>query len=237
MKLLGLSKVMGILLILLLQTSYAFGQDSCFISKENNPVTAHQFDDGKYKAATKDLDYSRDVMPEEKKRWKGFSPKGFDINPDIAKVIFFALIIGLLSFILIKLIGTRRPGGEKVSDADPLTSAGDEIENIHETDLQKLLSDALKEGNLRRAVRFYYLIVIRELSLQNLINWKKEKTNFAYITEMMNHSLSGDFNKATYAFEKTWYGDIHLNENEFRQIQSFYDHLLVGIRNINSIPG
>ena len=81
-----------------------------------------------------------------------------------------------------------RLAGAKVGEALPI----DEVNpvDIPLTELQRLLKDALDQGDYRGAIRIYFIFILRALSKKKWIQWEKEKTNFSYLVEMRKNELS-----------------------------------------------
>ena len=46
-------------------------------------------------------------------------------------------------------------------------------EHIYESDLDRFIREATEQGNYALAIRLYYLAIIKELSLNRTILWKK----------------------------------------------------------------
>jgi hypothetical protein len=136
----------------------------------------------------------------------------------------------LMVFLLYKLLGgtfvsNRKFGNDKVFTIEEIE------ERIHESDLDRLLREALQRGDFRLAVRIYYLAIIKELSLKDWIRWKKDKTNREYVNELIARKpeLSTGFRDATFAFEKVWYGDLEIKEKEYNilspRFRSFIENI------------
>jgi hypothetical protein len=79
----------------------------------------------------------------------------------------------------------------------------------------------------------YYLAIVKELSSANAIEWKKDKTNMAYIREMRKNVLFEPFKHTTSVFERVWYGDSVLQESDFNMIQPVFQDLLNQTRKLS----
>jgi hypothetical protein len=99
-------------------------------------------------------------------------------------------------------------------------------ENIHGVDFPALIAEAEEQGDYRRAIRLYYLSILKGLTDKALIEWKPGKTNRSYVYEIKNGTLRSPFENLTRQFEYIWYGASTLNEPLFRQMRlSFEDFL------------
>jgi hypothetical protein len=92
-------------------------------------------------------------------------------------------------------------------------------ENIHESDLDAYIQQALQQGDYTLAIRLYYLAILKELSLSKAIRWKKDKTNRQYLQEMQQSPLSEPFREVTRIFERAWYGSRPVGAGEYRQME------------------
>ena len=193
----------------------------------------HSFSESEWKRITKDIDYSKDTAPAESKRKP---PRDFDfkMNPAIGKAIVFTIVFALLIFLLLRVMkGNILLGDKKINSENPFSNVGPE-EDIHQSDLEKLYSEAMAAGNFRLAVRYCYLIIIRELSNKQLIIWKKEKTNTDYIFETMNNSFNKPFRENTFLFEKIWYGETELSEQNFLLVNTRFNEFISQVKNNNA---
>lgn len=152
------------------------------------------------------------------------------LGPGLARTILFILgagIIALIFYIIIRNTILRRNTavGKKL-----VTTLEEAAENIHESDLERFLRESLAQGDHKTAIRVYYLILIRELSDHDLIRWKKDKTNREYLVEMRPHPLYRPFFDLTRIFEYVWYGDLNLQEKDFRGIQPQFTGLIESVK-------
>jgi hypothetical protein len=191
-------------------------------------VEKHAFSESRWEKATKDIDYSKETRAAPPKTIKGFH---FPVSAGVAKIILFTLVISLLIFILVRVMaGNVFIMNKKIKEEDEFSEISPE-ENIHAADLEKLYNAALAAGNFRQAIRICYLVVIRELSSQQLIKWKKDKTNREYMLEMMNHSAQKHFREITFLFERIWYGEAEINEKNFQLISPRFNSFISVLKN------
>jgi hypothetical protein len=102
---------------------------------------------------------------------------------------------------------------------------------LHETDLERFLRQALTDTDYRTAVRLYYLSILKQYSLREIISWKKDKTNNEYLTEVRrsNAPTYADFRAATLIFERVWYGEKVIEARDYAKIQPKFEQLLAKI--------
>lgn len=192
-------------------------------------IKRHRIDEKKWEKLTKDLDYTVKEKPEEKAKGKARSTPAMKDQEAFAdnffqasKWIFILLALGVLIWLLISVLkasGLFAPGFKKVAALETITLENIE-ERLHETDLEAFLREALKNKQYNLAIRLYYLAVLKALSARELIRWKKDKTNKAYLSEMLDHPLYDHFREATLIFENAWYGDTAVSESTFLAAES-----------------
>ncbi|MRI62500.1 DUF4129 domain-containing protein [Ornithobacterium rhinotracheale] len=90
------------------------------------------------------------------------------------------------------------------------------IEDIHEIDFSKIISDYELQGNFKSALRYQFLKLLKEYTDLGKINWMQEKTNTDYLHELKNPADKKHFERAVYIFDHVWYGDFNINEAAYR---------------------
>lgn len=99
-------------------------------------------------------------------------------------------------------------------------------ENIHAVDFGRALADAEVAGNYRLAVRLGYLLVLRRLTEQGLIQWQPDKTNYEYVREVAGTRWAADFTVLTRQFEYVWYGEVALTATAYPALRETREHFL-----------
>ena len=100
---------------------------------------------------------------------------------------------------------------------------------IRDKDLSKLIQEAISKGNYKLAVRYYYLLLLKNLSEKELISWQQEKTNEDYIKELSNNKLNTDFEKLTYLYDYVWYGEFIIDKEKFLQAEVNFKKVIAKI--------
>lgn len=102
-------------------------------------------------------------------------------------------------------------------------------DNIYGMQFDQLLAEALKDKNFRVAIRLYYLKTLKALSEKKMIQWRPEKTNRQYVSELPENGLKQPFRDITTLFEWIWYGnfpvDINLYKSANSQFEKFHRQL------------
>lgn len=155
--------------------------------------------------------------------WENFmgALDGPNIGP-ILGYLFIALGVGAIVFAAFKLAGVDIKLLAKKSKNIEVPYE-ESLENIHEINFDDQLEVALAQKNYRLAVRLLYLKSLKHLSDQKLIDWKLEKTNQAYVSEIENEVQRSQFKQLTNQFEYIWYGEFFIDGLGFEKInQSFH---------------
>lgn len=229
-------KFISSLLFLLTTSVPAFAQ-------EGTDVQQREFKKEEWQRATQGIDYSGDVIKERKPRAE--RPQGSNPAPrlpsfggnaaPILKVLIIILLAGVLFFLIRSLLGLNYPKNKVVKPVLSVAELAQLEENLHQADLDDFIRRALEEGNYALAVRLYYLAILKELSLKNLIIWKKDKTNRDYLREMNQMPIATSFSEITLIFERIWYGNIPLQQREFQQIEPKFKSLIQQIATISTL--
>jgi hypothetical protein len=172
-----------------------------------------------------DLDKKKKMLiPRQKSQSKKIENfKGFD-NPfsTMAFQIFaYLLCITLFVFIIYSIFKNI----DIVKNKKVLENQIDleDIEDINKINLNQLYDQAIKANDYRLALRLKFLIIIQKLAFQNVVIWKKDKTNRAYINEIIQDQTRTDFRKIVSIYERVWYGNTALTEDLFQVVNKDFD--------------
>ncbi len=84
--------------------------------------------------------------------------------------------------------------------------------------LERIISQAETEEDFTKAVRYRFLLLLRLLDKEELIQWRQFKTNHEYATEIEDAILRKEFEKVSEVFEYVVYGDFDLDDQGYKQI-------------------
>lgn len=213
-----MSRIYYILSLLFLFSVFAPAQED---------VQPREFKKEEWQRATKGIDYSDDVIKERKPKSKkdganGNAQRPFKFGGNAAPVlkVLIVILLGVALFFLIRsLLGLNNPKNKVIKPVLSVEELAQLEENLHQADLEDFIRRALAEGNYALAVRLYYLAILKELSLKNLITWKKDKTNRDYLREMNRTPIAIPFSEITLIFERIWYGNLDLQQPDFEQLE------------------
>jgi len=95
-------------------------------------------------------------------------------------------------------------------------------QDIHVMDFDKLITETRHSGNYRLAVRYYYLWLLKKLSVKDVIDWHFDKTNSDYLYEIKDANLKRDFEYLSYLYDYSWYGEFPLDEAAFAKAENAF---------------
>lgn len=211
------------------------------------PPTDRQFNDGfkekysgrkyNYKGTTKrhsttahqnrNAEYSEDEPYIAEENSDGFS---FDFNAfNWVFVSILILSVGYLAYTLVnggssKLFSSKN---NALLNLNPDISA----ENIAHADIKTLIKNAENTHDYRLAIRYYYLLVLKQLTLKSFIIYEDDKTNADYMNAIASQKFSEDFAYTSYIYNYTWYGEFDLDVNQYELAKQGFVQL---IKKVNS---
>src|SRR5699024_1038212 len=88
---------------------------------------------------------------------------------------------------------------------------------IQNEDISELIQHAVQEKDYRLAIRYYYLLILKQLRENKLIDYRAEKTNGEYFNEIRQKPIRGQFERITRLYEFIWYGYFSIDQKQFMQ--------------------
>ncbi len=191
-------------------------------------ITVRKFDRQKWKEIVGKTVYT-EKQAEQKKddedKAENIQPINLPWAAKLLQPLFYVLIIGIIALLIYLVVRnasslTYRLKKDSLSSED----IAKPIENIEELDVNRLLQDALATGNLKLAVRLYYLALLKKLHEAGIIDWKKDKTNRDYLDELLSRNYQYDeIRQLTRAYEEVWYGDHTISRELFDKISMRFE--------------
>lgn len=154
----------------------------------------------------------------------------FDFN--VFNWVFILILIVAVAYLAYTLLndGSSRlfssRNNEKLKSYGEITAA-----NIEHADIKALITNAENTNNYRLAIRYYYLLVLKQLTLKNFIKYEDDKTNADYMNAIASHKFSKDFSYTSYIYNYTWYGEFTLNLEQYQLAKNSFVQL---IKEVNS---
>lgn len=214
----------------------------------NKKMEQRSFDKTKWESLTEDFSYEEDGAVKESSTHRKANTTGEGVDEEeeevfsgqmspfwsaVFKWTIIGMAISIFAFLLYNVLGGGsmfKPKGKKINARKEDFSIETIEANIHESDLDKHIREALQQNNYTLAIRLYYLAVIKELSLNKLIKWKRDKTNRDYLREMRPTALFTPYQEATRIFERVFYGNASIQEHDFALLKPRFVDLLHQIK-------
>jgi len=143
--------------------------------------------------------------------------------PLVFKILIVILFIIFLFFAVVKTKVYRVLYSDNIvgSPDFKLSAIDDEF-----VDFDEAIRLQIARKQYRLAIRLLYLKVINQLRLKEYIHFSKEKTNVDYLHDLNNEELKSGFYTITSIYNRIWYGDIEITEDQFLRFEqrflSFY---------------
>ncbi|WP_169669626.1 hypothetical protein [Flavivirga algicola] len=152
---------------------------------------------------------------------------GITINLGPLSWLFYLAIgiaVGYLVYILLNeggsgLFSSRNT--KTLNTYDDITA-----ENIEHADIHALIKKAENDHNYRLAIRYYYLLVLKTLSLKNHIKFEDDKTNSEYLNEISEKPFHEKFAYTSYLYNYIWYGKFAVDIEQYTKAKGNFLTLL-----------
>ena len=200
--------------------TYLFVFCFCMITTLTAKKKSLSVDKNVWEKTIEEIDYTETFKELNKPKTENTPSLNYDWSG--LKYLFYIIVVGLVLFLLFKILNNLKVN-PNIKKQDISIEAIEEIEEkIHEIDLQKLLEEAILQGNYHVALRINFLIIIKLLSEQKQIVWAKEKTNWEYYSEIKDILKKDCFKQIILSFEPVWYGEHLLTKEGFEKLQPLF---------------
>jgi hypothetical protein len=196
------------------------GNNNNVIASKNDSL---QLNEKKWKKISKEVDYSENYLESQKNN--SYTNNTFSFNwlkSDLIRNIFTIIIIGILAFLLFKIIKHSILNLNKKIEHKNTYQVFDENSVSNDSDLSKILKDVLSENKYKLAIRIRFLIILKYLIEKEYIKWEIDKTNVDYLTEMHNQKEYAEFEYLVIIYERIWFSDVEVSLNDFNILNVFF---------------
>jgi hypothetical protein len=199
------------------------------VQTDTSKIVVRSFDDKALQDLKKNKDFQYDRLIEPPKSiWERFWDWVWWQITQIMRTkqgrttVWSALLllgVAAIVFFVVKVMGMNKGGlFARSSRSDlPYTATGEDINSIS---FDEAINNAIANRNFRLAIRLLYLQSLKHLSEKGYIDWQINKTNNDYITEVLGKPWQSLFKKLTYNFEYSWYGEMNVAEEDFKNLQA-----------------
>jgi large-conductance mechanosensitive channel len=154
---------------------------------------------------------------------------GVDAATGIVLFIFRVLPYLLLAFLIFLLfrffLRLNSNNYQGKSHPKGVVSISEEEQIIKNEDIRALIDSAIKNGNFRLAIRYYYLLVLKALTQTGAITWQAQKTNEDYLNEIQDKGVKADFEKITRVYDYIWYGEFGIDAERYMLLKKDFEGL------------
>ncbi|OIQ22991.1 DUF4129 domain-containing protein [Lacinutrix sp. MedPE-SW] len=136
------------------------------------------------------------------------------------------ILLGILIFLLIRFFLKVNSRNLIYGEQNKATiNFTDEEQIIKNEDINALITEAIKQNDYRLAIRYYYLLTLKNLSETNIIDWQLQKTNADYINEIKTNTIQAQFEKITKIYDYVWYGEFKVDALKFESLKQKFINL------------
>lgn len=186
------------------------------VPKETKLLEPIGFDRETYEQFKKDKTFDYYQMKSESRSIYNTVTEAFftwlkkNVNPDVTirqvKITLW-VITGIVVVILLLIIYYYRPSLFYINRKKKIDFRVED-EDIHTTDFDELIKEALNSGRFSDAIRWTYLLTLKELHERQYISWDPFKTVIEYTYELKRTDLKPDFKNLSQQFLYYRYGNF-----------------------------
>ena len=136
-------------------------------------------------------------------------------------IVIGAFVAALIWYLVTSniLIFTKRQ--KQISSFKQEEAVSEDIFNIN---YQREIEKAINAENYRFAIRLMFLKLLKNLSNKNIIQYRQERTNFEYLSQLFSTGYYNDFFRLTRNYEYTWYGKFEVSPEAFGTIKTEFEN-------------
>lgn len=136
------------------------------------------------------------------------------------------ILLGFLVFLLIRFfLKVNSKNLINKAKEKGTISFTEEEQIIKNEDIPALIKEAVNQKNYRLAIRYYYLLSLKNLTLNESISWQPQKTNEDYIKEIEKDHLKVDFKNITKIYDYVWYGEFNVDALKYEALRHPFENL------------
>ncbi len=150
-------------------------------------------------------------------------------NTTAGTIVLYALAAGALLYFLSQIFGKKM--GSLLYQPSAIAGVRNVVgaDDLRAMNLEELLEESIRTHRFREAVRYLYLLTLRNLVEKKEVAWQNGKTNGEYSREVKEH-LRTPFIEVTQIFEYLYYGDFAIDRPSYDRINRKFEefHSLIG---------
>ncbi len=196
------------LCFLLLSVPGTWAQDS--VVRQANVPQWQQLTADKAFGYKNDIEWVPVPKPAEKMTFLEdfFRALGKFLSSGIWSMLLWIIVIGAVGYFIymVALNKNNFMFARKKKNIAGTNDAGS-TENFALTDWEQLTQQAVSNNDLRMATRYRYMWLLQILQEKQLIQYREDKTNFEYYTELSASQVKQPFRKLSRQYEFAFYGN------------------------------
>lgn len=138
-------------------------------------------------------------------------------------LLWIVIIVGFVIVIILYLNSSNVKLFRKKISKTNIEEEELSTEDIFAINYQKEIDKAAASGNYRLAIRLMFLRVLRNMTDNNIIRYKQDKTNLDYLMELHPTVYYKNFFRITRSYEYAWYGLFPVSEEAYVLIRKDFD--------------
>lgn len=150
----------------------------------------------------------------------------FQILAALAKIIGYALIALVVFLVLRALLTDSGISLQSFRRKDASYNVVKEGTLNIEEDWHSQAIEAKIRGDLKSAVRFYFLAYLKQLHQEKQIDFHKDKSNREYRYEINDTNTRNEFDVLSRVFDYCWYGDFEIGMAQFSRVELLFSKYL-----------
>lgn len=145
----------------------------------------------------------------------------------LAQFLAIIIVVGLLGFGAY-LLFTQSP--VELNSSKIIYGQDFAPDEVKLSELEIKINEAKAALDYRSATRLYFVWAIKVLSDEGVIEWKKKKTNYHYVNELMGKSYQAEFELLVKNYELIWYGHYAVTVTDFETIEASFLSFLKSVQ-------
>ncbi|WP_412984397.1 hypothetical protein [Pontimicrobium sp. IMCC45349] len=172
--------------------------------------------------------YSTDYQNEDKIKIRENNNSGSSFTMDSVWWLFVIFLVLGIVFLVYTILNNGNDSWFKSSNKNKSIKDYQSlnIETANPNDFNSLITKAENNNDYRLAVRYYYLLVLKSLSLKKMIEVEDDKTNSEYLNEIQSLDIKTKFSKILYVYNYTWYGEFIITKMQYQLAKRNFQSLI-----------
>lgn len=101
----------------------------------------------------------------------------------------------------------------------------EEEEIIKSRNISELIAKAIEAKDFRLAIRYYFLLILQQLTQKGVIDYNFGKTDADYLGEIGEENIQKQFKQLTRIYDFIWYGNFDATEPQFLRSKKEFERM------------